>query len=112
MGFLTICLTIQTLQVGFPGKQTLRWKLAGCLLGSELYTWAEGTPQSLSCPHGLAFQVVPTGTRRLACTSVLIRLWVGDALGKGQGPQIRPALEGTLWDASQVQQHSGVCVVC
>ena len=112
MGFLMIRLVIQTSQVGLPGKQTLRWRLAGCLLGSELYTWAEGARQSLSCPQGLAFQVVPTGTRRPACTSVLIRLWVGDALGKGQGPQIRPALEGTLWDASQVQQHGGVCLVC
>ena len=52
MGLSGINLATKTSQVGFLGKQTLSWKLAGCLLGSERHTWAKRSPQNLSCPQG------------------------------------------------------------
>ena len=94
MGLSGINLATKTSQVGFSGKQTVSWKLAGCLLVSELHTWAKTSPQNLSCSHGWAFQVVPTGYKEWPAPLCWDAEW--EMLGQGHKLQIRSALEGPL----------------
>ena len=109
MGLSGINLATKTSQVGFFGKQTLSWKLAGCLLGSKLHTWAKRSPQNLSCPQGQAFQIVPTGYKEWPAPPCWDTEW--EMLGQGHKLQIRSALEG-LPVMPPLIQHSGVCLVC
>lgn len=87
----------KTSQVGFLGKQTLSWKLAGCLLGSELHTWAKRSPQNLSCPQGgpsTWFYWV----QGVACPSMLRPEW--EMLGQGHNLKIKVCPGRTPCDAS------------
>lgn len=88
------------LQIGFHGKQTLKWKLKQGVRspagrGKRRKQIGQRESQKiLRCPYGEFWSWAGlqggscVGQGGWVLTSMLIRLWVGDALGKGHG--LRP----------------------